>query len=71
MHTLERGDMEKHRLVVIGERLKLSSFDDDLDCDSESMLPSSPEMKIIIIINDQIRRRSIEREKRIRTLGGG
>jgi len=32
--------MEKQRLVGIGERLKLSSFDDD----SEPLLPSSPEM---------------------------
>lgn len=34
--------MEKQRLVGTGERLKLIWFD-DLDCDSESLLPSSPE----------------------------
>lgn len=39
--SLERGEMEKQRLVGTGERLKLSSLDDDLDCDSESLLPSS------------------------------
>lgn len=46
LHTLERGEMEKQRLVGTGERLKLIWFDDDdddLDCDSESLLPSSPE----------------------------